>query len=1042
MKPQYTLLALVCGALVFTACGPSDEGPPTGSIEGSVALEGGAGPEGILVDIQAGDRRTRTDSEGAFVFNDLQPGDYVLDISESGYVSRRTTVQVDPEDTTELDITLEQVNEPPRLNDVSLDPETVEPGEVATLNVTASDPNPDDLTYEFSATGGFAVEESAGGEASIQAPDTFGIRGSVTVVVRDPDGRSDRERLSIATSQNRPPVVNSVSVNPPTLKPEATGTLQASIADPDGDTLSIEWDAPAGWSLGSPESETTDITAPNRAGRDAIVELTVTDEHGASVESAIAVSTARNGGPTISSLTANPPTVQAGGTMELSLAVEDPEEGPLSYQWAAPSGWSLDDRFAAKPTLTAPDTPAETATIGVTVSDFRGATANASIVVSTRRNRAPIIENILPETSRLSRGGTADVTVSARDPEGDSLSYQWSLDQPTWNVQGSGNTATVTAPEFDGRSTVLTVTATDSRGASSFGSISLSTEPNRNPVISSMFADQNPIPRSGQTSVQVNASDPNGDGLSYNWSVSESGWGITGSGSEVTVTGPQQPSATAIVTVDVTDSVGATTSASILVGTVANDAPTITSLPPSPTPLPVGRGPDATFTYTPTATDPDDPASTLTWSLKTNPTTSASIDSSTGQVSWKTDHNTFETNVVIEVSVSDGRSTASQTFTVPVDDLRFQQDGANWFGEDYPAFGLFDSDSRSDFAASERPGDTLRYVLSDTGYSNYQSVSRSSSAGFASCAFNRAGDVDADGDADVLTVCNEDGTGSNRIKILTWTNTGSSFQPGSTFDTGINSRARDVRATDLDNDSGVELVVATLADDLLVIDNDAAGNLSVSQTVSPPPPSGATSGFAIRRLRIADVDNDPELEVVTLETYGSGSNTQTRASVYSFSTSGSLGATQNTTTPLQRNPRKMNLADLDGDGAADIVVKTDADANGEIAVESYLNDGSGQFTQTGSIESSALCNNTTARGIAVGDFDDDGLSDVAVGDGCAGRAHIAFGDGTGQFDAFIALDQSPDLLSFPPLFIATGSFDGDGIDDLFISDYFDFSFYY
>mgnify|MGYP006279441685 CR=1 FL=1 len=1042
MKLQHPLLTLVCAALLVTGCGPTDEGPPTGSIEGSVSLEGQAGPEGILVDIQAGDRRTRTDGEGAFVFNDLRPGNYVLDISESGYVSRRTTVQVEPEDTTQVDITLQQVNEPPRLDDISLDPETVDPDEVATLSVTASDPNPDELTYEFRATGGFTVQQSTGDEASIQAPETFGTRGSVTVVVRDPDGRSDRERLSIATSRNRPPVINSVSADPPTLQPEATGTLQASIADPDQDALSIEWDAPSGWSLASPESETTDITAPNRAGRDAIVELTVTDEHGASVTSAIAVSTARNRGPTISSLTANPPTVRAGGTMELNLAAEDPEQRPLTYQWTAPPGWSLSDQTVADPTLTAPDTPGDTATIGVMVTDFRGATASASIVVSTRPNRAPIIDSILPETSRLSRGGTTEVSVSARDPEGDSLTYQWSLDQASWSVQGSGATATVTAPDFEGRSTVVMVTVTDSRGATSTGAISLSTEPNRRPVISSIFAAQNPIPRGGQTSVQVNASDPNTDGLSYTWSVSESGWGIVGSGSEVTVTGPQSASSTAVVTVDVTDSVGAATSASILVGTAANDAPEITSLPPSPTPLPVGRGPDATFTYTPAATDPDDPASSLTWSLRTNPTTSASIDSSTGQISWKTDHNAFESNVVFELSVSDGRSTASQTFTVPVDDLRFQQDGANWFGEDYPAFGFFDGDSRSDFAASERPGDTLRYVLSDIGYSNYQSVSRSSSTGFASCAFNRAGDVDTDGDADVLTVCNEDGTASNRIKVLTWTNTGSGFQPGSTFDTGVNSRARDVRATDLDNDSAVELVVATRADDLLVIQNDAAGNLSVAQTVSPPPPSGATSGFAIRRLRIADVDNDPELEVVTLETYGSGSNTQTRASVYSFDASGTLGSPQNSTTPLRRNPRKMNLADLDGNGSADIVVKTDADANGEIAVESYLNDGSGQFTQTGSIESSALCNNSAARGIAVGDFDDDGLTDVAVGDGCTGRAHIAFGDGTGLFDAFVALDQSPDLLSFPPLFIATGAFDDDGVDDLFVSDYFDFSFYY
>jgi predicted secreted protein len=1042
MKRQHTLLALVCGACLLAGCTSTDEGPPTGSIRGSVSLEGEARPEGILVDVETNDRQTRTNSAGDFAFSGLRTGEYVLEISETGYVTRRPTVEIQTDRATQIDVTLEQVNEPPRIDDVSLDPETVEPGEAATVTVTASDPNPDNLTFSFSASGGFTVEEAIGDEATIQAPETFGELGSVTVTVEDPDGRTDRERLAIKTAQNRPPSVNSITATPPTLEPGATGTLDASIADPDGDELNVEWDPPAGWSVASPEAATTEITAPDRAGQDAIIELTVFDEHGAQVESAIGVSTRRNEGPSISSLTATPPTADPGGTMQLNLAVDDPEDGPLNFQWAAPSAWTLSDRFAESPTVTAPDTPGATATIGVTVSDSRGATADASIVVSTRPNRPPVIEDIVPETTRLSRGGSTVVNATATDPEGDSLSYAWSLDESGWTLQGTGAQVEVQAPEIEGRSAVLTLSVTDSRGATANSSISLSTEPNRKPIVSSVFPTSDPIPRGGQTEVQVNASDPNADSLSYAWSIDDAAWSVVGSGATVDVVAPDDPSSSAIVTVDVSDDLGATTSASLLVRTARNDAPSITSVHPSPTPLSAGRGPNATFSYSPTASDPDDPASALTWSLKTNPATSATIDPDNGQISWTTNHTALNSNVVFEVTVSDRVSNASQTFTVPVGDLGLQQSGANWFGEDYPAFGRFDADAKSDFAAAERPGNLLRYVLSGDGYSNDQSVSRPSSGGVASCAFNRAGDLEGDGDADVLTVCNEDGTGAARIKILKWTNTGSGFQPGGVFDTGINSRVRDVRALDLDGDSTTELVASTRADDLLVIENDAAGNLSLAQTVSPPPPSGASGGFAIRRIRVADVDADPELEVVALETYGSGSNTQTRASVYSFDASGNLGAVQDATVVLQQGPRKMNLTDLNGDGTPDIVVKTDADADGDIAIESYLNNGSGQFSRTGSIESSELCNNSTARGIATGDFDDDGLTDVAVGDGCTGRAHIAFGDGTGQFDLFIELDQSPDLLSFPPLFVATGSFDGDGIDDLFISDYFDFSFYY
>jgi hypothetical protein len=73
-------------------------------------------------------------------------------------------------------------------------------------------------------------------------------------------------------------------------------------------------------------------------------------------------------------------------------------------------------------------------------------------------------------------GGTIDLTVSALDPNGDSLSYSWNAAGSDWSIQGSGSSVTLTAPaELDSQTTV-DVTVSDGFGKSTSQDLSVSTE--------------------------------------------------------------------------------------------------------------------------------------------------------------------------------------------------------------------------------------------------------------------------------------------------------------------------------------------------------------------------------------------------------------------------------------------------------------------------------------------------------------------------------------------------------------------------------------
>jgi len=150
-------------------------------------------------------------------------------------------------------------------------------------------------------------------------------------------------------------------------------------------------------------------------------------------------------------------------------------------------------------------------------------------------NHLPAITSLEAEPERVLPSGSCQITCNATDRDGDELSYNWSASEG--EINGEGATVTWTAPNFVGFYDV-TVNVTDGRGGEVTSTKTIEVRINKPPEIDSLTADAVWTLRSGNLQVICDASDPDGDELSYEWAAT--GGNISGTGPEVTWTAPQE----------------------------------------------------------------------------------------------------------------------------------------------------------------------------------------------------------------------------------------------------------------------------------------------------------------------------------------------------------------------------------------------------------------------------------------------------------------------------------------------------------------------
>jgi hypothetical protein len=134
-------------------------------------------------------------------------------------------------------------NNPPIISGMYADKTWVEPLGNCQIECIATDPENNELTYEWSATGGNII--GIGSIVSWSAPEARGIY-IITVVVSDSSGGETRMDLPTLVSLNNDPVIDNLTAAETGCGGTDVVPIDCIAYDPDGDELSYEWSATGG----------------------------------------------------------------------------------------------------------------------------------------------------------------------------------------------------------------------------------------------------------------------------------------------------------------------------------------------------------------------------------------------------------------------------------------------------------------------------------------------------------------------------------------------------------------------------------------------------------------------------------------------------------------------------------------------------------------------------------------------------------------------------------------------------------------------------
>jgi len=171
-------------------------------------------------------------------------------------------------------------------------------------------------------------------------------------------------------------------------------------------------------------------------------------------------------------------------------------------------------------------------------------------------NHAPVV-NCNASTTSVTRGvdaGMITISASARDEDNDIITYSWNASGGA-SISGNGSSVTVDSANLAAGTYSVTVTVNDGHDHPVTCSASFTVNEKRNncPVVSRVTADPSSVEQGTNTRVtlRAEASDADGDSLTYQWSTDRGS--ISGSGSSVTLDTTGLGAGTVTVSVSVSD---------------------------------------------------------------------------------------------------------------------------------------------------------------------------------------------------------------------------------------------------------------------------------------------------------------------------------------------------------------------------------------------------------------------------------------------------------------------------------------------------------
>ena len=326
--------------------------------------------------------------------------------------------------------------------------------------------------------------------------------------------------------------------------------------------------------------------------------------------------------------------------------------------------------------------------------------------------------------------------------------------------------------------------------------------------------------------------------------------------------------------------------------------------------------------------------------------------------------------------------------------------GANPFST---AVGDFNGDGIPDLVTSNTSDNTVTVMLGN-GSGGFTAAPGSPFATGGDPVYVTVGDFNGDGIQDLATA----NTSDNTVTVLLGNGSGGfTPAPGNPFATGASPGT--VVVGDFNGDGIEDLAAANGKDNTVTIllGNGLGGFVAASGSLAATganPASIAVGDFnrdGIQDLAVADF-NDGTLTVLL----GNGT--------------GGFTAATGSPIPVGTNPASVVVGSFNGDSFQDLAV-----ANfGDSTVTVLLGNGSGGFTP--STGSPFTVGSGPAAALA-GDFNGDGITDLAVSNFSASTVTVLLGNGSGSFAAAAG---GPFPTGTNPAYLAVGDFNGDGAMDV------------
>ena len=248
------------------------------------------------------------------------------------------------------------------------------------------------------------------------------------------------------------------------------------------------------------------------------------------------------------------------------------------------------------------------------------------------------------------------------------------------------------------------------------------------------------------------------------------------------------------------------------------------------------------------------------------------------------------------------------------------------------------------------------------------------------------GDIDGDGDLDLLTANAGNGTVSVRH------NNGAGTYNNGSPDIRVGAYPANVALADVDGDGDLDLLAANSRSSgtVSVRLNNGAGGFSNAPSV--PVGSEPIS------LVLGDVDGDGDLDLLTAHIANGGL-------VQVLFNDGAGVFTTPSTISVGRRPTSLVLADVDGDGDLDLLTANYGGATASVV----FNDGAGAFSGIRSVSVGP-----SPASMAIGDIDGDGDLDLLTASYSTNTASVRLNGGTGPPLAAPAARTAPAGFSIGP----------------------------